>query len=789
LTQRYRESIEDGTLDESPDSLPPSTPSRKKKYREPVQDIDPDMPSLQGSPRKKTRREAVTEDSGLDGEVEGQGDDGDDVPTARPRLTVHDSAIDVREDIPSPPASSRQKRKELTDVSGFDGDHEDGGPLDDYVPARSHKQRKILHDFGAGEEPGQDHSPVRTSLVRRRPDGGDEYIEDWVVDLDFSLYRHKGSDERVAKRQEMISTQHIPDPYIPTVRRVTIDDHDEGFFQLMEDWLVLSQDVEDLVGDVHLAERQGTFQYSHITVDDHAHPCPLPRKMTITHQLGDVESLKKYKITAVSPPIQPNPLKSTSELSQVFDADLTAVTHSADSSTLELWWNEGPSHCTIQLRDLDNICFERGNSCKSEIQILPAAESPKKSRDEIGTAWQAELEAYEQKHKRAISVRGGDPGFEYWLRAGKDDGQDEGQADNSRLGPLHPLCLQKARKTGGLTVRRDGDLAFEFCCPGICNEEANQEEPVPLRRPFRDLIGDYFDDAIESDDESDYIKDFYTLPMAPLQNSDSQGESDDDEARDGKPSKAFTLLSELVKKHLASFEKVNCPEKVDYSEDFVSLEDVKLFEDLSDDDLEEGQEKEMRLRGGALLELHGEMGLDANDIAAVEAFVKKYPRQEVSDDESEGSGQVKGNGQNNINRQVKGSGLRKGNEPRKSSRHDKGKNGHRKVIGQSAGNGQLRGNEQVQGSSTPRKDNKDGEGNGPSNSNGQVKGNKDSEEYRQNNGTGQVDGNGQVKDSGQGNGRVRESQPARACGRLQACEDLNACWCEAMQEIEDSKLW
>jgi hypothetical protein len=831
LTQRYRESLGDGVFDELPEdgnSPSPSISSKKWGYRDPVQDIEPDMPSLEkgpgknstgekiteysgleqvpdidldmpsirGSPRKKTRKEEVNEDSGLDGDVKAQGGDGDDVPTARPRLTVHDSAINVRGDLPSLPESSRRKRKELTDVSGFDGDHEDGGPSDEYFPARSHKQRRILHDFGLGEELDQDHSPARTGLVNRRPDGGEEFIEDWVVDLDFSLHKHKVSVERVAKRQEMIPTQHIQDPNIPTAFYDTIDDHNEEFtqciFEFMGDWLVLSKGVEDVVGDVPLAERQGTS--SHITVDDHAHPCQPARKTAIAHQLRDAEGLNECYIKAISSPIQPNPRRRTSELRQVFDAGLAAVTHSADSSVLESWWNKGPNNCTIQLRDLEFICFERRGQCKSKIQILPAAESPnKKSWDEIGKAWQAELETYKQKHKRAVSVRGGDPGFEYWLRAGKDDEQDDAQHGAGPVGLLL-LGLQQARKAGGLTVRRDADPAFEYCCPDVCNEEANEDETVPFRRPFRDLIGDYFDHSIESDDEDGFLMDFHTLPMFVPQSKDSQDGIDDDEARDGKPSKAFTLLSEMVKKYLTSFEKIILSKKVNYSEDFASFEDVKLFEDLSDDDQEEDQGKEMRLRGGALPELHGEMGLDANDIAAVEAFVKKYPRQDVSGDESEGNAQSEGS------RQVKGNGLRKGNEPRKSRRHNKGKNGQRK------------GNRQVKGR-TPREVNKHGE------NNGQVNGSKHSEGNGENNGDGQlkhsgqtnaggqVEGNGQMKSNEQGeskrdseangqnkgsepeNGRVRESQPARTCGRLQACEDLNSCWCDAMQEIEDSTLW
>ena len=49
----------------------------------------------------------------------------------------------------------------------------------------------------------------------------------------------------------------------------------------------------------------------------------------------------------------------------------------------------------------------------------------------------------------------------------------------------------------------------------------------------------------------------------------------------------------------------------------------------NDEDANESQE--MRLRGGGLPEPHGEMGLDANDLAAVESFVKDNPREDYFD--------------------------------------------------------------------------------------------------------------------------------------------------------------
>ncbi|KAE9365703.1 hypothetical protein N431DRAFT_472306 [Stipitochalara longipes BDJ] len=116
--------------------------------------------------------------------------------------------------------------------------------------------------------------------------------------------------------------------------------------------------------------------------------------------------------------------------------------------------------------------------------------------------------------------------------------------------------------------RREDDLAWELCC--VRDEQTHQgHDPVPFLDPFEEILG-Y--------GGQDYAEDFFSLPITPV---------------------------------IRSFH----------------------FEDWSDDEgAFFGKEKqEVRLRGGALPEPHGEMGLDANDLAAVEGFITDNPREESVD--------------------------------------------------------------------------------------------------------------------------------------------------------------
>jgi hypothetical protein len=295
----------------------------------------------------------------------------------------------------------------------------------------------------------------------------------------------------------------------------------------------------------------------------------------------------------------------------------------------------------------------------------------------------------------------------------------------------------------------------------------------------------------------------------------SESGTDDDEARDGEPNRAWMMVCESMKRSLTSSNgsnkkrpgegltmtcesrerRFNSSEHIsDYFEDPDSNDEIA--EDVNNENLEvvgagdEEEEQVMRLRGGALPELHNESGLNENDMAAVENLQEKYPAQDVSEE----GGQSEGSGQNSTKRRKIGSGRQKGKVQRNGESRPKRKRDSRRRKNQSNGNkksedDQLRDDNDQKASSGKSVENRQISSSGHKESNGNSAG------------YGQIRSNEQVEENIQGEDPIEQmvvdrmwnenagQNQARACRLSQKCEDQFACWCEGMQEIEDSNLW
>ncbi len=329
------------------------------------------------------------------------------------------------------------------------------------------------------------------------------------------------------------------------------------------------------------------------------------------------------------------------------------------------------------------------------------------------------------------------------------------------------------------TRYNSSDQAFEYCCLEHSSDEESQEDHVSFRRPFQENIGDYHDlDAIEPGNDDDYLVDFYTLPKTLPWLIQSESGSDDDEARDGEPNKAWTIVCESMKRNL------------------------EVFGDF------EEEEQVMRLRGGALPEIHNEFSSDVNDLAAMERLEDKYSAQDVSEDN--GQGEV--GGQNSAKRRKFGSGLGKGQVQRNggskvnrkwdSRRHKRQNNNNEQSKESQQNDGNEQNDSNIESarhrdsagsggenecSSQIKNGSGQGENNGNSAGNGQIRSNEQAEQ-EDIQADDPFDSPGQQAADRMWEENAKQNR-ARACRLGQECEDPHACWCEGMQEIEDSNLW
>ncbi|PMD26386.1 hypothetical protein NA56DRAFT_343923 [Hyaloscypha hepaticicola] len=731
-------------------------------------------------------------------------------------------------------------------------------------PLNSAQKRKVLVSSGYSvhveEIPSQHKFQASVSRNSQELKGGGEltaHIDDNIVNLGFSPVENSGAYAPVTERREMIPALRIPDNAVKAHNEEKPEDCEDRVLDL--DFSKYLNDGQGPYDDPTPRRTQRMALVPRITISNHSHP-PLaaagPRlgsperqkwyklgmslnvtdpglkagasSIRITQQLDGFEGVIEYKITACFPKIWPNPLNLTPEWGKVSDVDLTRSAVPFDLSTVEGWcdqfglmhpYGNFPPSRTIKLKDLTPSDCTCCVPSQMHVQVLRDPRDSKQKNDEkFEKAWKKPLEEQGSKPEGPINVQ---------VISKNDKGGKDNEIPNG-----DPIQKRQRTKYQRRPTRyNSSDTAFEYCCLDISSEEESQEESVPFRRPFQENISDYYDiDAIEPSDDEDYLVDFYTLPMTAPWLVQSESGSDDDGARDGEPNKAWTMVCESMKRNLAFSKdtsnerpsvgltlvceskerRFNSSEDIsDYFEDPDPIDEIAEY--VKDGNLEvvgdvEEEEQVMRLRGGALPEIHDEFSLDENDLAAMESLEETYPAQDVS--ENDGQGEV--SGQNSAKRRKFGSGVGKGkvqrnggskvNRNRDRRQHKRQSNGNEKSKDdqQNDGNGQKDSNRE---SARHREANIGGE----KESNSQI---KNGSGHEQSNGNSA--GNGQIRSNEQVEETIQADEPfgspcrqaadrmwtenakqnrARACRLGPECEDPYACWCEGMQEIEDSDLW
>ena len=786
-------------------------------------------------------------------------------PPAGPDLAYHDSAMDVSSDTPNhtfydimkditgsavrqdliaainttnvaqeihkPPVIFRKKRKERADSSGLDGDDEasstsstvscgrsrkrplPSSAIDRFAefPVNSAQKRQILVSSGyrahAEDQLSQHKSQASVSRNSQELKGGRElstHVDDTIVNLGFSPVENSAVYAPVPKRREMMAALRVPDNTV----KAPNEEKPKG----CEDWVLdldFSQYLKDGQGpydDPTPKRTQRTALVPRITVSNHSHP-PLaaagPRSgsperqqwyklgmslnvmdpglkagnssIRIAHQMDGFEGVIDYTITACSSEIWPNPLNLGPEWGKVSDVDLTASTVPFDPSMVEGWCDQfGLMHpygnFTPSVAGGTIKVKEQGSKPEGPINVQVISKHEKGGKDN--------------------EIPNGDP-----------IQKCQGTKDQTRP-----------------TRYNSSDPAFEYCCLERSSDEESEGEHVPFRRSFQENVVGYHDlEAIESNEDDDYLVDFYTLPMTVPWLVQSVPGNEDDEARDGEPNKAWTMVCESMKRKLASSDGTGNERPsagltlVGESKErrFNSSTDISdYFEDPDPNDgnlevvggIDEEEEQVMRLRGGGLPGLRDEFGLNENNLAAVESLEEKHPAQDVNGDD----GQSEVSGQNSAKRRKLGSGSRKGEVQRNGESKVNRKGDSRRHKRQSNGNNEIKGDEQNDGNEqnhSNRESAKHREAGsvGEKESDGQIKNGSRHEESNGNSG-----GNGQSNEQGEENTQAEcpfgspgrqaadrmweenaKQNRARACRLGQECEDPYACWCEGMQEIED----
>jgi hypothetical protein len=333
---------------------------------------------------------------GIDGDVKTQ--DGDKQQysfSAGTQLAIHDSGIDVSEEVTNLLNHPNGEWEDSTDVSGVDEDVEYVGTAYT-IPLTGASRKRFRYS-------------LTTKTLHEYEVDFDEYIQE-PVNLNFSQYvdqpdsRH---EVRTAKRQRA---------------NITIDDHAHP------------SSVAAITTPRSSPETR--------LIDPMSKP---GKKSNRVQQLDDNGVLRASKSTQTpsSRPISNPPVPLTTPDPNPLSFDEFATFANADYSTLQRSWDgtdfsgiqltDEPlsrQNCTTDLLDPDITWMD----ASQDVQMHSVPEIGKQTSDKtpeeiLDESWQAQLEVYDQD-KRPLTVGGGNPQWENWRRSGDPSWDEDSQAED-----------------------------------------------------------------------------------------------------------------------------------------------------------------------------------------------------------------------------------------------------------------------------------------------------------------------------------------------------------------------